>query len=187
MSFKICNHCGSRLNANDNYCPKCGTQYQATTNTPQPTEVEYQVEQERKNKGWLSSFIGFKGRLPRSIFLKVILGYILTWAIVLGVLMFLAYLEVNHKTRIIPYSVAMGFVKILGLTTIFSLLGISAQRMRDLNYSAWYLVGYYILLGFLSSFHLGNILGIAALLPYLVFAFKDSYPYENKWGKPFKS
>ena len=47
MSFKICNHCGSRLDANDNYCPKCGTQYQATTNTPQPTEVEYQVEQER--------------------------------------------------------------------------------------------------------------------------------------------
>lgn len=71
MSFKICNHCGSRLDANDNYCPKCGTQYQATTNTPQPTEVEYQVEQERKIKDGYQALSDLRADFLEVFFLRL--------------------------------------------------------------------------------------------------------------------
>lgn len=84
-------------------------------------------------------------------------------------------------------AIVYGIITFIGWGFFFSFLFCMAKRIHDINYSAWYLVGYYIGVPSVAS-----LMGLKSnaiwlcifVIPFVALLLIPSYPETNKWGPP---
>lgn len=205
--IEICQNCGSKIDADNAFCTYCGTPKTPKNSQPyltnqeklelepmnispknvnqahtQPHTLSPDNAQKENKNSWAEFWDIKRGRISRRGFIKESV-YIIIATIIIFIIVTISK-NLMFPTTNNPIPKAAAFILFFGFLAILVRM---AARVHDINLSAWYLVGYYILVPWiLSSFNpKGNTLWfIIFSLPVIILMIKPSYPYQNKWGNP---
>lgn len=215
--IKICHNCGHEIEEENNFCTYCGQSKENFQAQDDETIYNTNIDVERISNNLETTRVGSadvnsdsngsvykspphdtlakvesednngslwnlrKGRISKRAYIKFCLYGFLACLLIIIVSMAITY-AIGGSGR--------GVIKGIVFSVIGFVIGMfinMSRRMHDINYSSWYIVGYYCLVPLLlSSIGVDGAKSILAslIIPMVILAFIPSYPKRNKWGDP---
>ncbi|MBR1806711.1 MAG: DUF805 domain-containing protein [Selenomonadaceae bacterium] len=181
---RFCSHCGAELNEGGNFCPNCGKEILAK-NFPAQTQASASSSRQK--------IFTLKGRLNRWPYFKYSLILLLPMIVAAIVFALIATIFGKSTDSSLIFGVGLASVLLVACFLIYIVGGVMiiVRRLHDLNLSGWWLIPYYVLIGFGNMqvkdtdsglFMFSATCGLIAFVCSMFLLFKRGTVGDNKYG-----